>query len=129
MKRSILAFVAGLTVWVLVAFFLNRGLRLALPGAHDDAHHDRGDDPHASPAAFKSTIVAPQWGETTWLWPDFRMQSNTRVILDRSGDFEENQAFSAGGWFMLRSAPYFALDNNPGANSNANYGKCDNLSS
>ena len=32
MKRSILAFVAGLTVWVLVVFLLNRGLRLALRG-------------------------------------------------------------------------------------------------
>ena len=32
MKRSILAFVAGLAVWVLVVSLLNRGLRLALPG-------------------------------------------------------------------------------------------------
>ena len=32
MKRSILAFVAGLTVWVLVVSLLNRGLRLALHG-------------------------------------------------------------------------------------------------
>ena len=71
--------------------------------------------PHASQARFQATIVAPEWGETTWLWPDFRMQSNTRVVLDRSGDFDSNQAFSAGGWFMFRSAPYFALDNEPGA--------------
>jgi len=71
--------------------------------------------PHANPATFKATMVAPQWGETTWLWPDFRMQSNTRVILDRTGDFESNQAFSAGGWFMFRSAPYFAVDDIPGA--------------
>lgn len=32
MKRFILAFVAGLTVWVLVVVLLNRGLRLALHG-------------------------------------------------------------------------------------------------
>ena len=32
MKRSILAAVAGLVVWVLVASFLNRGLRLGLAG-------------------------------------------------------------------------------------------------
>ena len=43
------------------------------------------------------------------------MQSNTRVIIDRSGDFESNQAFSAGGWFMFRSAPYFAIDDKAGA--------------
>jgi Protein of unknown function (DUF1553)/Concanavalin A-like lectin/glucanases superfamily len=43
------------------------------------------------------------------------MQSNTRVVLDKSGDFEQNQAFSAGGWFMFRSAPYFAVDDKPGA--------------
>ena len=32
MKRSILAFVAGLAVWVLVVSLLNRGLRLAIQG-------------------------------------------------------------------------------------------------
>ena len=32
MKRSILAFIAGLAAWVLVASLLNRGLRLALGG-------------------------------------------------------------------------------------------------
>jgi hypothetical protein len=32
MKRSILAVVAGLVVWVLVASVLNRGLRAGLPG-------------------------------------------------------------------------------------------------
>lgn len=71
--------------------------------------------PHAVPATFTATTVPPQWGETTWLWPDFRMQSNTHVSLGQSGDFESNQAFSAGGWFMFRSAPYFAIDDKPGA--------------
>jgi hypothetical protein len=28
---------------------------------------------------------------------------------------ESNQAFSAGGWFMFRSAPFFAIDDKPGA--------------
>lgn len=32
MKRSILAFIAGLAAWALVASLLNRGLRLALRG-------------------------------------------------------------------------------------------------
>ena len=49
----------------------------------------------------------PQWGETTWLWPDFRMDTSTRVDLGQTGDFEGNQPFSSGGWFMLRSAPNF----------------------
>jgi hypothetical protein len=70
---------------------------------------------NANPATFKATMVAPQWGETTWLWPDFRMQSNTRVVLEHEGDVESNQAFSAGGWFMFRSAPYFAVDDKAGA--------------
>ena len=88
-------------------------VRLRLDEGKGDILHNSA--PHANPAAFKTTMVPAQWGETTWLWPDFRMQSNTRVVLDRSGDFEANQGFSAGGWFMFRSAPYFALDDTPGA--------------
>ncbi len=88
-------------------------VRLRLDEGKGDVLHNSA--PHASPAEFKATMVAPQWGETTWLWPDFRMQSNTRVVLDKTGDFEGNQAFSAGGWFMFRSAPYFAVDDTPGA--------------
>src|SRR6202000_1795798 len=44
-------------------------------------------------------------GETTWLLPDFRMDTSTRVAMGQIGDFEGNQPFSGGGWFMLRSAP------------------------
>ena len=88
-------------------------IRLRLDEGSGNVLHNSA--PHANPATFKVTTVAPQWGETTWLWPDFRMQSNTRVVLDQSGDFERNQAFSAGGWFMFRSAPYFAIDDKPGA--------------
>ena len=50
--------------------------------------------------------MKPEWGETTWLWPDFRMQSSTRVILGQAGDYDAKQAFSSGGWFMFRSAPF-----------------------
>ena len=88
-------------------------IRLRLDEGSGDVLHNSA--PHADPATFKTTIVHPEWGETTWLWPDWRMQSNTRLVLDRSGDFESNQAFSAGGWFMFRSAPYFAIDDKPGA--------------
>jgi hypothetical protein len=61
---------------------------------------------NANPASFKTTTMKPEWGETTWLWPDFRMQSSTRVLLGQAGDYEARHAFSAGGWFMFRSAPF-----------------------
>ena len=66
----------------------------------------RNSAPNANPATFRTTVLRPEWGETTWLWPDFRMQSSTRVLLGQSGDYEANQAFSSGGWFMFRSAPF-----------------------
>ena len=62
--------------------------------------------PNANPATFKTTTMKPEWGETTWLWPDFRMQSSTRVLLGQAGDYEASHPFSAGGWFMFRSAPF-----------------------
>src|SRR5215469_11538426 len=62
--------------------------------------------PNANPASFKATTMKPEWGETTWLWPDFRMQSSTRVLLGQAGDYEASHAFSAGGWFMFRAAPF-----------------------
>jgi hypothetical protein len=60
--------------------------------------------PNANPASVKTTTMKPEWGETTWLWPDFRMQSSTRVLLGQAGDYEANHPLSAGGWFMFRSA-------------------------
>jgi hypothetical protein len=57
----------------------------------------------------------PQWGETTWLWPDFRMDTSTRVEMGQLGDFDGNQPFSSGGWFMLRSAPNFTSSSVSGA--------------
>jgi hypothetical protein len=71
--------------------------------------------PHAQPASFPIGKAKPQWGETTWLWPDFRMDTNTRILLGQTGDYEGNQAFSSGGWFMMRYAPNYTLDNASGA--------------
>lgn len=71
--------------------------------------------PGASPTSFRTTLSKPEWGETTWLWPDFRMQSNTRVLLGQAGDFDTNQAFSSGGWFMFRSAPNYPVGSSSGA--------------
>ena len=65
----------------------------------------RNSAPNANPKSFPIGKSKPQWGETTWLWPDFRMDTSTRVMLGQTGDFEWNQPFSSGGWFMLRSAP------------------------
>jgi hypothetical protein len=67
--------------------------------------------PHAAPASFPIGKSKPQWGETTWLWPDFRMDTSSRILLGQTGDYEWNQQFSSGGWFMLRSAPHVAVDN------------------
>jgi hypothetical protein len=71
--------------------------------------------PHARQASFPIGKFKPQWGETTWLWPDFRMDASTHVALGQTGDYEGNQAFSSGGWFMVRSAPNYTLDNATGA--------------
>jgi hypothetical protein len=65
----------------------------------------RNTAPHANPASFPIGKSQPQWGETTWLWPDFRMDTSTRINLGQTGDLEWNQPFSMGGWMMVRSAP------------------------
>ena len=88
-------------------------LRLRLDeGSGDEL---KNSAPHAHPVSFHTTVAKPEWGETTWLWPDFRMQSSTRVIFDQTGDYEATQAFSAGGWFMFRSAPNFPVGSSSGA--------------
>ncbi len=71
--------------------------------------------PNASPKVFPLGKFKPQWGETTWLWPDFRMDTSTRVEMGQIGDFEWDQPFSGGGWFMLRSAPNFTSSKVAGA--------------
>ncbi len=71
--------------------------------------------PDANPKTFPIGKFKPQWGETTWLWPDFRMDTSTRVEMGKIGDFEGNQPFSSGGWFMLRSAPNFTSSKVAGA--------------
>jgi Protein of unknown function (DUF1553)/Protein of unknown function (DUF1549)/Planctomycete cytochrome C/Concanavalin A-like lectin/glucanases superfamily len=71
--------------------------------------------PHAQPASFPVGKAKPQWGETTWLWPDFRMDISSHIQLGQMGDYDTDQAFSSGGWFMLRSAPNYNLDNATGS--------------
>jgi hypothetical protein len=71
--------------------------------------------PQANPKSFAIGKFKPQWGETTWLWPDMRMDTSTRLELGQIGDFEWSQPFSSGGWFMLRSAPNFTSSKVAGA--------------
>ncbi len=71
--------------------------------------------PNPEPASFPIGKSKPQWGETTWLWPDFRMDTSTRVMLGQAGNYEGTQHFSSGGWFMLRSAPNLSSDSASGA--------------
>lgn len=88
-------------------------LRLRLDEGGGDAL--KNSAPHAQTASFAIGKSKPQWGETTWLWPDFRMDTNTHIVLGQTGDYEGSQAFSSGGWFMLRSAPNYNLDNETGS--------------
>jgi hypothetical protein len=75
----------------------------------------RNSAPSASQAVFHTTGTKPEWGERTWLWPDFRLQSNTHLLLGQTGDYEADHAFSAGGWMMLRSAPNYSYSATTGA--------------
>ena len=60
--------------------------------------------PNAAIKSFTTTEAPPLWGETTWQWPDFRMDSATRLKLGQTGDFDRDQSFSGGGWVMVRLA-------------------------
>ena len=82
------------------------GLVLRLRLDEGSGEELRNSAPNSSPASFHTSILKGEWGETTWLWPDFRMQSSTRVLLEQTGDYQSKQAFSSGGWFMFRSAPF-----------------------
>jgi hypothetical protein len=84
----------------------SNGLVLRLRLDEGSGEELRNSAPNANPASFHTSTLKGEWGETTWLWPDFRMQSSTRVLLGQTGDYEGNQAFSSGGWFMFRSAPF-----------------------
>src|SRR4029077_6383305 len=83
-----------------------RGLIVRLRLDEGGGEELKNSAPNANPGSFKTTTMKPEWGETTWLWPDFRMQSSTRVLLGQTADYEATHAFSAGGWFMFRSAPF-----------------------
>ncbi len=82
------------------------GLVLRLRFDEGSGEELRNSAPNATPASFHTSTLNGEWGETTWLWPDFRMRSSTRVLMGQTGDYDTKQAFSSGGWFMFRSAPF-----------------------
>jgi hypothetical protein len=82
------------------------GLVLRLRLDEGSGEELRNSAPNANPASFHTSTLKGEWGETTWLWPDFRMQSSTRALLGQTGDYDTKQAFCSGGWFMFRSAPF-----------------------
>lgn len=88
-------------------------LRLRLDEGGGDAL--KNSAPHAQTASFPIGKTKPQWGETTWLWPDFRLDTGTRIDLGQTGDYEWNQPFSFGSWIMLGVGPGYTLGNADGA--------------
>jgi len=58
--------------------------------------------PQPAFASVTSTGGSPIWGEETWFWPSFRMETSTRLELPGIGDVERTDAFSVGSWVMPR---------------------------
>jgi Protein of unknown function (DUF1553)/Protein of unknown function (DUF1549)/Planctomycete cytochrome C/Concanavalin A-like lectin/glucanases superfamily len=91
--------------------------KLALRLRLDEGGGDvlKNSAPHAQTASFPIGKIKPQWGETTWLWPDFRLETGTRIDLGQTGDYDWNQPFSFGSWMMVGIGPNYSLDNADGA--------------
>lgn len=75
-------------------------MRLRLDEGHGD--EVRNTAPGAQPASYRASINPLIWGEEWVHWPAMRMDINSRLELGALGDFEKDQAFSVGGWFMSR---------------------------
>ncbi|SFS13105.1 Concanavalin A-like lectin/glucanases superfamily protein [Granulicella pectinivorans] len=83
----------------------NAGLQVRLRLDEGGGETLANSAPGANPASYPIGMGKPQWGETTWFWPDFRTDTTTHIALGQAGDFEWNQPFSTGGWMMVRSSP------------------------
>jgi hypothetical protein len=61
---------------------------------------------NSAPFPFWPTVTAtggaPVWGEETWFWPSFRMETSTRLELPQVGDVERTDSFTVGSWIMPR---------------------------
>ncbi len=58
--------------------------------------------PQPAFASVTSTGGPPLWGEDTWFWPSYRMETSTRLALPETGDIERSDAFTIATWFMPR---------------------------
>lgn len=61
--------------------------------------------PGAAPDILTTDTNPPVWGEDSWLWPDLRMDIQTRLSLGSIGNVEADEAFATGGWIQLRAIP------------------------
>lgn len=81
----------------------NLELRLRLDEGEGDTV--RNSAPGKSEETFTANTTPLIWREQSLLWPGMRMEINTRLPLGGHGDVEADEAFSAGGWIMLRIKP------------------------
>ncbi len=58
--------------------------------------------PQPAFATVTATGGAPIWGEETWFWPSFRMETSTRLELPEIGAIDRTDAFSVATWVMPR---------------------------
>lgn len=79
--------------------------------------------PRGGRSSFEIKGSLPHWNEETWLWPTFRLATGTRLNLGGLGDFEANQAFSAGTWIKPRDGA--GVDGGGGAKIGAIIAKMD----
>lgn len=89
----------------------------------------RNSAPTPSVSEFKTVSNPIVWGENNWLWPSARFDMNTRLPLGNIGDVEANEAFSVGGWVMVRGAHHsaapkalFARLGNPNGRNKSGWG-------
>lgn len=81
----------------------NLELRLRLDEGEGDTV--RNSAPGRTSEAFVADMSPLIWGERSLLWEGVRMDMNTRLHLGDHGDFDGDEAFSVGGWFMQRQKP------------------------
>ncbi|MEO6002735.1 MAG: DUF1553 domain-containing protein [Opitutus sp.] len=78
------------------------GLQVHLPFDEQAGLTFHNRAPHPSFASVTATGGVPFWGEDSWFWPSYRMDTNTHIELPATGDVESTDAFSVGTWFMPR---------------------------
>jgi len=75
-------------------------LRLRLDEAQGEVV--KNSAPGAKNASYKTHTNPPVWGEHVWFWPSMRMDLSTNLPMPDQGDFEQDTAFSASMWTLLR---------------------------